>query len=552
MIIKKLNLLSFGKLKNKEISLSDNLNIIYGTNESGKSTISAFIEAMLYSYPAHDKDRGKYFPWDKTAPSGTMTINHNSKDYTIYRTFGATPKSDSLQTEPDISLSDIIPDRETFRKSVYCAEGKAADFGKTSGMDARISNIMASGDENVNAQEAIAYLSEQKKHYVRQRGTNGALQQAKIKVTDLENELAIARLAENDLSARRADINNKEETIIALKEQIATLENNIVSYAVEDNEIGESISQQKDYIASLSPVKNDKKPEKTSVKYPVLYTICTLSLFIIGFLFFKPLIFASPLPLLAYLLSKLFINQKKSNNAEEADTSVYKESLTDLEKLREDKAKISEKISLTHQKISELQKTLLSEQDALHSLEKMVFDASYRSIDEIEAELSYTKKLCSEMSIKVEAIDAAIEAIGYASERFSEDFTPAVSKKAMEYLSLIAPKENRDVTLIMDAENNKNPLSISVKDPLPRNLSSFSFGFRQEVYLCFRIALSEFLYDKDFPIIMDDPFLGSDKWREKAIFDLLSNVAKKRQVIVFTNRKNDYFNQLNCNFVDIG
>lgn len=552
MIIKKLNLLSFGKFKNKEISLSDNLNIIYGTNESGKSTISAFIEAMLYSYPAHDKDRNRYFPWDKTPPSGTMTINHNSKDYTIYRTFGTTPKNDSMQTEPNFSLSDIIPDRETFRKSVYCAEGKAADFGKTGGMDARISNIMASGDENINAQEAIAYLSEQKKHYVRQRGTSGALQQAKIKITDLENELTIARLAEKDLSARKADINNKEETITALKEQIASLENNIASYRVEDNELGESISQQKGYIASLSDVKNDKKPEKKSIRYPILYAICAIVLFIIVFFFLNPLFLVFPLSLLAYSLSKLFIKQKKSNNIEETDALIYKEAITDLEKLREDKAKISDKISLTHQKITELQKMLLSQQEALHSLEKAVFDASYRPIDEIESELSYTKKLCGEMTAKVEAIDAAIEAIGYAARRFSEDFTPAVSKKAMEYLSIIAPKENRDVTLVMDGENSKNPLFLSVKDPLPRNLSSFSFGFRQEVYICFRIALSEFLYDKDFPIIMDDPFLGSDNRREKAIIDILNNVAKKRQVIVFTNRKNDYFNQLNCNFIDIG
>lgn len=552
MIIKKLNLLSFGKFKNKEISLSDNLNIIYGTNESGKSTISAFIEAMLYSYPAHDKDRGKYFPWDKTAPSGTMTINHNSKDYTIFRTFASSPKGDSLQTEPSISLSDIIPDRETFRKSVYCAEGKAADFGKTSGMDVRISNIMASGDENVNAQEAIAYLSEQKKHYVRQRGTSGALQQAKIKVTDLENELAIARLAEDDLSSRRTNINNKEENISTLKDEIARLESNVVSYTVEDNELGESISQQKNYIASLSPVKNENKQKKSALGYPVLYTICTIALFIIGFAFFKPLVFTAPLPLLVYLALRLIHKSKKSVNTEQTDASIYSEAIADLEKLREGKARISEKISLTRQKITELQKTLLSEQESLHALEKMLFDVSYRSVDEIESELCYTKNLCREMSVKVEAIDAAIEAIGHAAERFSEDFTPAVSKKAMEYLSLIAPKETREVSLVMDAENQKSPLSISVKDPLPRSLASFSFGFRQEVYLCFRIALSEFLYDADFPIIMDDPFLGSDNYREKAIINLLSNVAKKRQVIVFTNRKNDYFSELNCNFVDIG
>ena len=47
MIIKTLHLISFGKFKNKTIELSDGLNIIYGKNESGKSTIMKFIYAML-------------------------------------------------------------------------------------------------------------------------------------------------------------------------------------------------------------------------------------------------------------------------------------------------------------------------------------------------------------------------------------------------------------------------------------------------------------------------------------------------------------------------
>ena len=48
MIIKKINVKSFGKLKNKEIELKDGLNIIYGENESGKSTTMAFIKSMLF------------------------------------------------------------------------------------------------------------------------------------------------------------------------------------------------------------------------------------------------------------------------------------------------------------------------------------------------------------------------------------------------------------------------------------------------------------------------------------------------------------------------
>ena len=48
MKIQKLKINSFGKLENKEIELKEKINIIYGENESGKSTLLKFITGMLY------------------------------------------------------------------------------------------------------------------------------------------------------------------------------------------------------------------------------------------------------------------------------------------------------------------------------------------------------------------------------------------------------------------------------------------------------------------------------------------------------------------------
>ena len=38
----------FGKLKDKEINLEEGINIIYGKNETGKSTLLKFIISMFY------------------------------------------------------------------------------------------------------------------------------------------------------------------------------------------------------------------------------------------------------------------------------------------------------------------------------------------------------------------------------------------------------------------------------------------------------------------------------------------------------------------------
>ena len=47
MIIRKLQLRNFGKFQNKEILLKEGINIIYGENESGKSTIHSFLQSMF-------------------------------------------------------------------------------------------------------------------------------------------------------------------------------------------------------------------------------------------------------------------------------------------------------------------------------------------------------------------------------------------------------------------------------------------------------------------------------------------------------------------------
>lgn len=70
MKIKELRLKNFGKFTNKEIHFLDGMNVIYGENESGKSTLYTFIRAMLFGL---ERGRGRaaaqdafsrYEPWE--------------------------------------------------------------------------------------------------------------------------------------------------------------------------------------------------------------------------------------------------------------------------------------------------------------------------------------------------------------------------------------------------------------------------------------------------------------------------------------------------------
>ena len=57
MKINKIKINSYGKLKEKEIKLKDGINIIYGKNESGKSTLLNFIVNSFYGISKNKKGK---------------------------------------------------------------------------------------------------------------------------------------------------------------------------------------------------------------------------------------------------------------------------------------------------------------------------------------------------------------------------------------------------------------------------------------------------------------------------------------------------------------
>lgn len=59
MKIKNIKINSFGKINNKEYDFSEKINLIYGKNEAGKSTLLKFIQSIFME---HQKiKREKFF-----------------------------------------------------------------------------------------------------------------------------------------------------------------------------------------------------------------------------------------------------------------------------------------------------------------------------------------------------------------------------------------------------------------------------------------------------------------------------------------------------------
>ena len=60
MKIERIRIESFGRLSDFELNLSQGINILEGPNESGKSTIAAFIRFIFYGLSA--KAEGVFYP----------------------------------------------------------------------------------------------------------------------------------------------------------------------------------------------------------------------------------------------------------------------------------------------------------------------------------------------------------------------------------------------------------------------------------------------------------------------------------------------------------
>ena len=93
MQINNLKINGFGKLKDKDINLGKNINLVYGKNEAGKSTLLKFITSMLYGL-SKNKNGGtipeleKYEPWNSEEFSGKISYELDNKEgYEVYRDF---------------------------------------------------------------------------------------------------------------------------------------------------------------------------------------------------------------------------------------------------------------------------------------------------------------------------------------------------------------------------------------------------------------------------------------------------------------------------------
>lgn len=279
MIIKKINIISFGGIKNKEISFNDGLNIVYGENEAGKSTIQAFIKIWLYGFSTYKgkdyklNERLKYTPNTGGSMNGEIYLEFESKEYIIRRTFGKSKKEDTsiiINTITGEEINYISKDepgkyflninRATFINTLFIGQlGVGVKKDKEEEIIDKLSNSIGSEEGQVSFDIAILKIDKYKKVLSNVR-KNGKLDFLNKKYSTLLSERYEAyKLSEHNLE--------NEENLIKLNEEKKNINSEIINLDIYKKYLKKS-KLQKEYeeIAQYFKKKQELKNKEISIK----------------------------------------------------------------------------------------------------------------------------------------------------------------------------------------------------------------------------------------------------------------------------------------------
>jgi len=186
VIIKELHPGHFGKFHNVNMELTPGINVIYGKNEAGKSTLHAFVKGMLFGIERLRGRAGKedlyvkYQPWDTPgAYQGSMVLTVDGEDYRIIRSFYKKERSIKIirestgreLTDAELGVSAIIPSltESIYRNTISIEQLRAkTEYELAEELKNYITNLSMSKSKEVDVNGANNYLLEKKKKLEKQ------------------------------------------------------------------------------------------------------------------------------------------------------------------------------------------------------------------------------------------------------------------------------------------------------------------------------------------------------------------------------------------------
>ena len=442
MKIQNIKINNYGNLKQKEINLQNNINIIYGKNETGKSTLLNYIKNIFYGISKNKNgkelsDYEKYLPWTGEEFSGKIKYELNNKNiFEIYRDFHKKNPVIFNQNLEDISQEFKIDkkdgnqffyeqtgiDEKTYTSTIMSLQQEVIlDNQSQNNLIQKLANLAGTGDDKVSYQKAIDRIN---KKLIEEVGTsrtqdrpiNVIQNRANILYNDLRTKKETEKGKElleqenNNLKQKLEEEEQKNNNLNKLnllfnKYSIELEKNNLKNNINNENKekIKNKLEEKNNFIKN-NPQNNENNNKK--INYPI-FIATFIILIILNFILIKNKIInylilsLIPIEIILFILKNKKIKNEKIKNKKSEDK--YKEKITiinsQINLLEENIKKSQEEIEKEKQKIISgfnLEKENILNNEINFKLEEK---------DKLEKEIEISNKKIVEYKLKLNSIE---------------------------------------------------------------------------------------------------------------------------------------------------
>ena len=225
---------TFGKLNQASLHLSSGLNVIYGPNESGKSTWCAFLRVMLFGMQPRERgelaDKNRYLPLSGAPMSGEITLTADGSRISLSR---QTRRPDApmaafsaCYADTAIPVPSLSPascgstltgvSREVFERTSFVRQCGVA-FQSDDNLQRQIATFLANDDSSfISATEAL-----KKQANALRYNRTGAIPHLTSEIDNLRSALTEIENRSRSLSEIRAKLDAIEPELRHLQQQIS-------------------------------------------------------------------------------------------------------------------------------------------------------------------------------------------------------------------------------------------------------------------------------------------------------------------------------------------
>lgn len=300
----------FGKFHDLDLRFAEGMNILYGHNEAGKSTLHAFLQAMLYGLERRPgvgsaaKLHKKYRPWD--APErfgGTLRLAHEGQVYRIVRDFNADDLSADGATISSLEIWNEttgarVADPRSFLQAMLGGISETAfentvSIGQLRSATSRsmvhelksyITNLSTTGDMSLDSAGALKLLKQQRSALEAKRVPEAAKSYAQLigEIRNIEREIAQPEY-ENQLrkyQALRSEVRTEQVDRQTRREELlqkTAAQEAVLTQAGFDNADDiEEAKEQADTLYSLCRIGAEPRERAIRIALPLLFGLLTI------------------------------------------------------------------------------------------------------------------------------------------------------------------------------------------------------------------------------------------------------------------------------------